>query len=150
MTFRKFDCIILVTITIIERSIEMTRQQQLIFQLIQESNDHPTADQLYWQARQVIPNISAGTVYRNLSHMSESGIIRRLTVPGVADRFDKSTTPHGHAICKHCAKMVDVFSDQIEQVIEEALGMDILSYELNVSYVCTDCRNAPQTGNVNE
>lgn len=118
----------------------MTKQQQLIYHLIQESKDHPTADQIYWRAKQEIPNISVGTVYRNLNQMSESGIVRRLTVPGVADRFDRSTIPHGHAICKHCDIMVDLFADDLEKVIENALGMDILSYELNVSYLCPACQ----------
>lgn len=118
----------------------MTKQQQLIYELIQASTDHPTADQIYCRARREIPNISVGTVYRNLSHMAETGVIRRLTVPGEPDRFDRSTIPHGHAICTHCSKMVDLFAEDFEHVIEAALGMEILSYELNVSYLCPDCK----------
>lgn len=118
----------------------MTKQQQLIYRLIQESKDHPTADQIYWSAKQEIPNISVGTVYRNLSQMSEAGIVKRLTVPGQADRFDRSTVPHGHAICRHCGKLVDIQVDNLSNAIESALGMDIISYELNVSYDCPICR----------
>ncbi len=117
----------------------MTKQQQLIYQLIQKSEDHPTADQIYWQAKQEIPNISVGTVYRNLSQMSESGIVRRLSMPGDADHFDRTTMPHGHATCLRCGKIADIFSDELERVIENALGMDILSYELNVRYICSAC-----------
>lgn len=120
----------------------VTKQQQLIYQLVQNATDHPTADQLYWLARQEIHNISVGTVYRNLSQMSESGIIRRLTIPGEADRFDRSNIPHGHAICKHCGKLTDIFADEFETMIKKALGMDILSYELSVSYVCSVCETA--------
>lgn len=119
----------------------MTKQQQLIYHLIQNSKNHPTADQIYWLAKQEIPNISVGTVYRNLSQMSESGIIRRLTVPGEADRFDRSTIPHGHAICMNCNRMVDVFIDDLDKVIENAVGMEILSYELNVRYICSSCQS---------
>lgn len=121
----------------------MTKQQQLIYELIQAASDHPTADQIYWRARREIPNISVGTVYRNLSQMAESGAVRRLTVPGEPDRFDRSTLPHGHALCKHCDKMVDIFADEFTGVIEKALGMEILSYELNVSYICADCKADP-------
>lgn len=122
----------------------MTKQQQLIYQLIHASSDHPTADQIYWQAKQEIPNISVGTVYRNLSQMSETGLVRRLSMPGEADRFDHTTLPHGHASCKQCGKITDIFADEIESVIENALGMDILTYELNVRYVCAVCRTAKE------
>lgn len=119
----------------------MTKQQQLIFHLIRESKDHPTADQIYWLAKQEIPNISVGTVYRNLSQMSEAGIVKRLTIPGQADRFDKTTVPHGHAICRRCGKLEDLEVENLSDMIEQALGMDILTYELNVSYDCPSCKS---------
>lgn len=118
----------------------LTKQQQLIYHLILDSNDHPTADTIYWRAKQEIPNISVGTVYRNLNHLAETGIVRRLSVPGEADRFDKTTLPHGHALCKQCGKMTDIFADDFGKVIEDAMGMEILSYELNVSYICSGCK----------
>ncbi len=119
----------------------MTKQQQLIYQLILESRDHPTADQLYWCAKQQIPNISVGTIYRNLNQMVEAGVIKRLSIAGEADRFDRSTYPHGHAICQRCGKMIDISMDLLENMIESTLGLDIISYELNVRYICTGCRD---------
>lgn len=118
----------------------MTKQQQLIYHLIHESKEHPTADQIYWSAKKDIANISVGTVYRNLSQMAESGIVKRLTIPGQADRFDRSTIPHGHAICRSCGQLKDIFMDDLSDLIENTLGVDILSYELNVSYDCPECR----------
>ncbi len=120
----------------------MTKQQIIIQRLLDESERHPTAEELYLEARRELPNLSIGTVYRNLGQLADQGKIRRLHIPGQPDRFDKTSHPHDHAVCVRCGAISDVNRESLQSVIEEALHMDILSYELSIECVCSSCQGA--------
>ena len=70
--------------------------------------DHPTADVVYMNVRQEFPNISLGTVYRNLTLLSDMGELLRLRLGDGVDHFDATTTPHYHFICKDCGSVTDL------------------------------------------
>ena len=118
----------------------MTKQQQIIRRLLEQAENHPTAEELYWEAKKEMPNISMGTVYRNLGQMAEEGIILRLHFPGQPDHYDKTIRPHDHAICVRCGSISDVEFTSLQPMIEEALNVDILSYELSIQCLCHDCK----------
>lgn len=122
----------------------MTRQQQIIWRLLQQSETHPTAEELYILAKMEIPNISMGTVYRNLGQLTEEGQIRRLHFAGLPDHYDKTVRPHDHAVCVKCGRIEDVQIKSLDQVIENAPDMDILTYELNIQCICAKCRDNVQ------
>ena len=94
----------IITITVIERyerkktmsTLKYSRQRESIKVCLQGRKDHPTADMLYTDVRKEFPNISLGTVYRNLSLLSELGEIKRLTTGDGPDRFDGDTSTHHH------------------------------------------------------
>lgn len=85
-----------------------SRQRDAIVAYLMTRKDHPTADMVYRNIRSIIPNISLGTVYRNLSHLSESGEITRLSCDGKADHFDADTRPHYHFMCRKCGCVSDL------------------------------------------
>lgn len=117
----------------------MTKQQQIIWRLLQESQTHPTAEELYLAAKKELPNISMGTVYRNLGQMAEEGQIRRLHFAEQPDHYDKNLHPHDHAICVRCGSITDVQLKSLSDVIELVPEMEILSYELSIQCVCPQC-----------
>lgn len=119
----------------------MTKQQQIICRLLEQSETHPTAEELYWEAKKEMPNISMGTVYRNLGQMAEEGTILRLHFPGHPDHYDKTIRPHDHAICVKCGSITDVELSSLKPMIEESLNMGILSYELSIQCVCSSCQS---------
>ncbi len=68
------------------------------------TDTHPTASAVYNEVRKVIPNISLGTVYRNLAALSEEGVILSLSVGDGYEHFDGNSAPHAHLHCKRCGK----------------------------------------------
>ncbi len=88
-------------------ALKYSRQRESIKNYLCGREDHPTADRIYMDIRREYPNISLGTVYRNLSLLVELGEIRKLTTDG-ADRFDANLEPHSHFICKSCGCVLDV------------------------------------------
>ena len=78
-----------------------TRQKKLIYDIIVNSYAHPTALQIYKEAINVIPDISLGTVYRNLNMLVDNDSIVRIKMPDGIDRYDKCLE-HAHIICSNC------------------------------------------------
>lgn len=87
--------------------LKYSRQRESIKNYLCGREDHPTADMVYTSIRREFPNISLGTVYRNLSLLVELGEIQKITTDG-ADRFDAKTVPHNHFICRSCGRVMDV------------------------------------------
>ena len=71
-------------------------QRQLILETVQKQKEHLTAAQIYQLARKSCPHLSLGTVYRNLNLLVDTGQLRRVGVPGEADRFDWELPSHQH------------------------------------------------------
>jgi Fe2+ or Zn2+ uptake regulation protein len=84
-----------------------TAQREKILQEIRKMKTHPTAMEVYLEVRKKIPNISLGTVYRNLEIMSKKGLIRKLTGQ-YSSRYDGMVENHFHFICKKCNKIYDI------------------------------------------
>lgn len=84
-----------------------SRQREAIAEVLKKSKAHPTAAQVYSEVRKALPNISLGTVYRNLSELSRNGSILDISVGDGFDHFDGDTSPHIHLYCKECGKIED-------------------------------------------
>lgn len=121
----------------------MSKQREAVLAAVQESCSHPDADSICARVRADIPNISLGTVYRNLGKLAEEGIIRRISVPSGADRFDKTICPHGHLVCPICGDVSDL-SFEVTNALETALG-EKCSYELTVRRECNECKKLKLT-----
>lgn len=117
----------------------ITKQRQMILDIIRADSSHPTADIIYLKAKKKMPSIAVGTVYRNLNLMCEAGEIRKIALPDAADRYDKSIIPHDHLICTECEKMVDIGLGDLLPLIEERSGAKVHSYELCIHGICAEC-----------
>ena len=102
------------------KALKYSRQRDSIKASLMNRHDHPTADALYASIREEFPNISLGTVYRNLNLLVETGEIRKLTCGDGADHFDGNTTPHSHFICKECNQVYDMDSTALEELNKNA------------------------------
>lgn len=118
----------------------MTQQRRIIFDVIQNSMRHMTAEQIYLEAKQILPSIAIGTVYRNLGLMSEAGEILRIEMPGQPDHFDRTVYPHHHCLCTHCGEVYDVPVPDLTEQLEQILGSPVESYDLTVRILCDACR----------
>ena len=79
-----------------------SKQRELVMQTVQNLCDHPTAEEIYDTAAKECPGLSLGTVYRNLNSLVEAGRVRRVSIPGQADRFDHTLAWHSHLYCTVC------------------------------------------------
>ncbi|MCE5314722.1 MAG: transcriptional repressor [Armatimonadota bacterium] len=122
----------------------MSRQAKVILDVLRSVTSHPTADEVYEMAREAMPRISLGTVYRNLEAMSESGLVLKIYVSGTQKRFDGNPKPHYHIRCGVCGRVDDIDLDllvDLDRTAQEATGYDVLSHSVEFVGVCPRCRN---------
>lgn len=118
----------------------MTKQRKLIFDVIQQSDEHLTAEQIYGIAKEQMPALAIGTVYRNLKIMSEDGDILHIPVADAPDRYDKTVVAHDHLICDKCKRVYDLSGGNIKSTLENMARQEITSYDLIVHFVCENCK----------
>ena len=117
----------------------MTKYAELILELINQSDRHMTAEQLFLELKEKEPKVVQATVYNNLNALYREGLIRKVAVEGAPDRYDK-IRKHDHLVCKTCGALSDVNFEDLTKSLEEQLGEGILSYDLKVLYLCPKCR----------
>ena len=106
-------------------ALKYSRQREAIKSFLMTRKDHPTADVVYHSLRADFPNISLGTVYRNLTLLADLGEIARLRLGDGVDHFDADTSRHYHFICSECGSVLDLhteFPDSEEARMTKLLG----------------------------
>ncbi len=117
-----------------------TKQLEVIWDAVKNETSHPTADQIYEKVRKDLPNISLGTVYRNLQKLVSLEKLRVLSV-GRSKHFDPLVKHHQHFICEQCNQVYDVFVD-MPRIVPPKLpqeGFKVTSHQLAFYGTCTDC-----------
>ena len=117
----------------------MTRYAKQILELVNQSKSHMTAEQLYLELKKTESKVVQATVYNNLNTLYQEGLIRRLSIEGSPDLYDK-IRKHDHLVCKKCGTLSDITFDDLTKNMEKQLGEGILSYDLKVFYLCPKCR----------
>ena len=125
------------------------RKRNAILSYLRGTNAHPSAETIYSDLKQQIPDLSMATVYRNLTKFRQEGMVQCVaTVKGV-ERFDGNTDPHVHFICRHCDAVIDLHEMQIPgQLIEQAAhitGGKADSCILSFTGLCRDCQTKENT-----
>lgn len=124
------------------RTLKYSRQRESIKEFLAKRTDHPTADIIYENIRQQYPNISLGTVYRNLSLLNSIGEITKVSTGDGADHYDGQTHPHNHFICRKCHCVMDLDMDNIDFIKDTAsqnFDGRIDNYVTNFYGVCKKC-----------
>ena len=120
-------------------ALKYSRQREAIKSFLMTRKDHPTADVVYENVRKEFPNISLGTVYRNLTLLSDMGELLRLRVGDGMDHFDATTEPHYHFICHKCGNVIDLEMDSIESINDIAGANFGGKVEGHVAYFYGSC-----------
>lgn len=123
-------------------TLKYSRQRERIREFLLSRKDHPTADTVYQNMRRQSPNISLGTVYRNLTLLADMGEINRLRLGGGVDHFDGDTSPHCHFLCTECGGISDLKADGIDGMAElagEGFDGQIAGHVTYFYGVCRNC-----------
>ena len=124
-----------------------TIQRSLVFEAVNKLRCHATADEIYEAIVTEHPNISRATVYRNLNLLSEMGDIRKIEIPGGADRFDHMCHDHCHVKCEKCGRVLDVdmvYITGLEKNIKNVCGFAFTGNDILFRGVCPDCQKSPK------
>lgn len=117
----------------------MTKYAQKILEIVESSRNHMTAEQIFDELRRSYPSVALATVYNNLNRLSAEDRIRRISVEGMPDRYDRAAR-HDHFVCKRCGRLSDITLADLTELLEKQVGVSILSYDLKLLYLCDKCK----------
>lgn len=145
--------IIIITITNKEKAmstIRYSKQRETIYKILKNDYSHPSVDEIYHQVRKVIPDISLGTVYRNLIFLAEQNRIISFKVNDKA-HYDARITPHFHFICQECGEISDIeinknIIDNIVNDIEKKSGHKLNDIQIIINGTCAKCIEREEKG----
>ena len=127
-----------------EQARKHSRKRDAILDCIRRTKCHPSAEWVYQQLKPEIPDLSLGTVYRNIAMFKEEGTIQSIGVVNGLERYDFNTAPHTHFICTTCGQVLDLEGvDLPPATVTEAeamVGGSITTYHLQFSGECADCK----------
>ncbi|HHX24298.1 MAG: Fur family transcriptional regulator [Tepidanaerobacteraceae bacterium] len=125
--------------------IRKTKQRDLILKTLRSTTCHPTADWIYEKVKREMPNISLGTVYRNLGMLKELGEIIELDYGSKQSRYDGNPQNHYHFVCVECEKVIDVKSCEVDKQLEKCVAIEndveVLYHRTEFYGLCEDCKN---------
>ena len=121
-----------------------SKQREAIFETVREANSHPTAEWVYEQVRKEIPNISLGTVYRNLKLLKQAGMISELNFIDNLSRFNGNVQHHYHFKCEQCGNIFDVnepVNKELDNRLARENGFKVFHHQLGFYGLCKDCQS---------
>jgi len=122
--------------------VRRSKKRDAMLELLRATKAHPSADWVYQQLRKEYPDVSLGTVYRNLNQLAEEGLIKRAGVVNGQERFDGSLEAHSHFICNRCGTMLDLpdcAPGAETESYSEIYGFVEQSHEFNIRGLCRGC-----------
>ncbi|ADL08848.1 Fur family transcriptional regulator [Thermosediminibacter oceani] len=123
--------------------VRNTRQRALILEVLRSTRVHPTADWIYEKVKKKIPNISLGTVYRNLATLKKMGEIMELNYGSKNSRYDGKPENHYHFVCLECGQTFDVedlpVNRELDKEVADRNGWEVFYHRLEFYGLCGDC-----------
>jgi Fur family ferric uptake transcriptional regulator/Fur family peroxide stress response transcriptional regulator len=123
-------------------NLGLTKQRQTVLQVIRESDKHLTANEVFDDARRLMPGISFATVYNSLNYLKKEGLIGEIKFGADANLYDRKLTRHDHALCNCCGKLVDLELSIPNTLLEEAANRSKFkpdTIELTLRGLCPEC-----------
>lgn len=130
-----------------DNDLKVTPQRLEILRYLDTHHTHPTADDIYTELKRSSPSLSKTTVYNNVQHLEEHGLVHSLTISGSETRFDSVINPHHHFLCKNCGDIIDIDIECPNAKKIEAGGHRIDEVHGYFKGVCKSCLNKNTGGN---
>ena len=118
----------------------MTKYAKQILDIINASSEHLTAEKIYLRLKESNSKVVLATVYNNLNWLYEQDQIRKVSLEGYPDCYDKNIK-HDHLVCKKCGALSDICFNDLTAQLQAQVQEEIISYDLKVNYICPSCRS---------
>lgn len=125
-----------------ETKYKRSRQRESILQLLRTTDRHPTADWIYESLKKEYPNLSMGTIYRNLNILMEQGLVKKIDFGSTFDRFDAYIEPHYHFVCEKCGAIIDLkipVDEELNEKVRNATPYNVKRHRVEFFGVCDKC-----------
>ncbi len=124
------------------QNLGLTKQREVVLKVIRDARDHLTANEVFEHAKALLPSISFATVYNSLRFLKDEGHIAEIQFGSGANRFDRITSRHDHAICSKCGKLVDIDLEHPHDLLDKAAKLSKFkpeSLEFTLRGICPEC-----------
>ena len=119
------------------------KKREAILNCLRSTTTHPSAEWVHAQLKAEYPDISLGTVYRNLALFKEQGLVISVGTVGGVERFDADTEPHVHFICRTCHKVDDlpgmIIPESLTSDVDRRTGGRTETCSLSFTGTCREC-----------
>lgn len=126
-----------------ERAIRYSKKREAILQAIKSTDCHPSAEWVYQTLKPTHPDLSLGTVYRNLVFFQQQGMVKSVGVVNGQERFDGNTATHAHFVCSQCSAVIDLhglkLADDLDRTVCEQYQLAVARHELTFFGHCQNC-----------
>ena len=119
-----------------------SRQRRLVYEIVERSPNHPTAHQVFAQAKRKIPSISLGTVYRNLRQLADEGRVQENKMGGEPARFEVPRQRHYHIWCVECGRLEDLtlpYQDALDRKAQRLVRFRLEQHRMEFFGLCPEC-----------
>lgn len=121
-----------------------SKQRKLVLQTVIDNKVHPNAEFVYKALKEDYPELSLGTVYRNLNSLVKNNMLKRISIPNGSDCFDGTLAEHQHLVCTKCGRVMDINIFELEKIrisIYNKTGFNINYSSLAIEGICKECEN---------
>ena len=122
--------------------VRMTKQRRVVYDVLTEELDHPTASEVFIRSKERMPGISLATVYNCLETLSQAGIVRQVNVDRDASRFCPNLEPHAHFFCSQCHQVFDISLKRSADAVSPwslPKGSEVDDVEVAMKGRCPEC-----------
>ena len=128
-----------------EHGIAVTHQRQVLYEVMQGMEGHPSPEEIYAEVKQHVPSISLATVYKNIHLFVESGVLREVSLHHGSQRVEMNVEEHHHLVCSKCKAISDIDEHSLGTLPRRkrlAGGFLVERYSVDVIGVCAQCQKA--------
>jgi Fur family transcriptional regulator, peroxide stress response regulator len=129
----------------VEHGIAVTHQRQVLYEVMQSMDGHPSPEEIYARVKQEIPAISLATVYKNIHLFVESGVLREVSLHHGSQRVEMNRENHHHMVCTRCKAIADLDEQALGLLPKQkrlAGGFLVERYSVDVIGLCVKCQQA--------